>query len=69
MFPDGRPENTHIYDEKRFARKEATYNYAPSGPAEITHVVLQNAIFVKKSRVAGDPDRGGPVGASRASLR
>ena len=48
---------------------ENLYNSVPFGLLGITHVVLQNAIFAEKSRVAGDPDRGGPVGASRASLR
>ena len=38
-----------------------------SGPQGITHVVLENVIFVKDFRFPEDPGGGGPVEVSRVS--
>ena len=44
---------------------ENLYNCGIAGLREITHVALENAIFVEDFRVSGAPVGGGPVDASR----
>ena len=67
MFLDGRPENTHIYDEKRSRGRRGVTTAGTSRPREITHVALKYAIFVEDFRVPEDPGGEVRVGASRGT--